>query len=139
VLIAIKPGGAGDLAAKQIVWKEKRALPEVPSPLFYQGRLYVVANGGIVSCYRAETGRLIYRQRLGAGGFFYASPVAADGKIYAASYNGVLAVFKAGDRFEVLARNDLREAIVATPALVDGKIYVRSENHLHAFADHTGD
>jgi outer membrane protein assembly factor BamB len=132
-MLAIRPGGTGEVAKDRVVWKEQHALPEVPSPLYYQGRLYVVTNGGIASCYDAQTGKMLYRRRLGAGGFFYASPVAANGNLYAASYNGVVVVFKAGDQGEVLARNDLGERIVATPALADGRIYVRTEGHLYAF------
>ena len=93
----------------------------------------MVTNGGIASCYDAQTGKMLYRHRLGAGGFFYASPVAASGNLYASSYNGVVVVFKAGEQGEVLARNDLGERIVATPALVDGRVYVRTEGHLYAF------
>ena len=132
-LLAIRPGDKGEVAKDRIVWKEKRALPEVPSPLSYRGRLYIVKNGGIASCYDTKTGKLLYRQRLGTGGFFYASPVAADGKVYAASYNGVVVVFTAGDQCRVLSRNQLGESIIATPALADGKIYVRTEAHLYAF------
>jgi outer membrane protein assembly factor BamB len=134
-MLAIRPGGKGEVAKDQVAWKEQHALPEVPSPLFYQGRLYVVTNGGIASCYDAQTGKMIYRQRLGTGGFFYASPVATNGNLYAASYNGVVAVFKAGDHCRVLARNNLGEQIVATPALVDGRVYVRTEGHLYAFGE----
>jgi outer membrane protein assembly factor BamB len=134
-MLAIRPGGAGEIPRDRVAWKEQHALPEVPSPLYYQGRLYVVTNGGIASCYAAQTGKLLNRRRLGAGGFFYASPVAANGNLYAASYNGVVVVFKAGDQLQVLARNDLGERIVATPALVDGRIYVRTEGHLYAFGE----
>jgi outer membrane protein assembly factor BamB len=134
-MVAIRPGGKGELAKDQVVWKEKGALPEVPSPLFYRDRLYLVKNGGIASCFDPKSGKLIYRERLGAGGFFYASPVAADGKIYMASFNGVLVVLSAGDQCRVLSRNRLGEPIVATPALADGKIYVRTEGHLYAFGE----
>lgn len=134
-MLAFHPGGKGEIPKEQIVWKEQRALPEVPSPIYYRGRLYVVANGGIASCFDAQTGKMLYRQRLGTSGFFYASPVAGDGNIYASSYNGVLVVFKAGDECRVLARNNLGEQIVATPALVDGRIYVRTEGHLYAFGE----
>jgi outer membrane protein assembly factor BamB len=133
-LVAVRPGGKGELTGDRVVWRERRALPEVPSPLYYQGRLYLVKNGGLVSCFDATTGKLLYRQRLGTGGFFYASPVAADGRVYAASYNGVVVVFQAGDRCQVLARNNLGENIVATPALADGRLYVRTEGNLYAFA-----
>jgi outer membrane protein assembly factor BamB len=134
-LVAIRPSGQGELAAKQVAWKERRALPEVPSPLCYQGKLYVVKNGGMASCFDAATGKLLYRQRLGADGFYYASPMAADGKIYVASYNGVVVVFQAGEQCRVLARNALGEGIVASPALVNGTLYVRTEGHLYAFAE----
>jgi outer membrane protein assembly factor BamB len=134
-MVAIRLGGAGDLSKQSLVWKEKRSLPEVPSPLYYRGRLYLVTNGGLASCFDATAGKLQYRQRLGAGGFFYASPVAGDGRLYAASYNGVVVVIQAGDSCRVLARNNLGEAIVATPALADGKLFVRTEGHLYAFAE----
>jgi outer membrane protein assembly factor BamB len=123
------------VAKDHVAWEEQHALPEVPSPLYYQGRLYVVTNGSIASCYDAQTGKMLYRQRLGAPGFFYASPVAANGNVYAASYNGIVVVFKADDHCQVLARNNLGEQIVATPALVDGRIYVRTEGHLYAFGE----
>ncbi len=131
-LLAVTPGGNGDIT-ERVAWREKGGVPEVPSPLFYRGRVYTVKDGGIVSCVDAATGKLKYRARLGAGGAYFASPVAGDGKIYAASRQGVVTVFAAGDTFQVLSRNDLEEPILATPALVHGKIYVRAENHLFAF------
>jgi outer membrane protein assembly factor BamB len=131
-LVAIKPVGQKDIV-KEVVWKERRALPEVPSPLYYQGRLYLVKDGGMMSCLDAKTGNLVYRKRLGAAGIYYASPVAAGKRIYAASRDGVVVVVGADDKGEVLAKNDLGESIVASPALVDGKLYIRTENHIFAF------
>jgi outer membrane protein assembly factor BamB len=132
-LLAIRPGGKGDITRTHVAWKEKKSLPEVPSPLAYRGHLYVVKTGGIVSCLEAKTGKLLYRERLGEGGSYYASPVAGDGKVYFASESGVVTVLKDGDKFEVLARNDLGEGVLATPALADGKVYVRTDRHLYAF------
>jgi outer membrane protein assembly factor BamB len=63
------------------------------------------------------------------------SHIAGDGKLYVASQHGVLVVFAVGDKLQVLARNDLGEAIQATPALVDGKIYLRREKRLYAFGE----
>jgi outer membrane protein assembly factor BamB len=74
-------------------------------------------------------------QRLGAPGHYVASPVAADGRIYAASEPGGVVVFRAGDTLEVLARNDLGESITATPAIADNKLYVRTSRNLWAFGD----
>lgn len=132
-LFAYRPDEDGRISSRGLVWKTDKALPESPSPLYYRGRLYTVKNGGIVSCYNAETGQLHFRERLGAAGSYYASPVAGDGKIYAASLDGVVVVFEAADELRVLARNDLGERLLATPALVNGTVYVRTVSRLYAF------
>ena len=123
-----EPGGPAE-----IVWQYTRGIPEVPSPLYYDGRVYLVKNGGMMTCLDGETGKELYRAGLGAGGPYYASPVAGDGKVYAASGRGVLTVLEAGDELKVLSQTDLKERIWATPALVDGKVYVRTTEHLYAF------
>jgi outer membrane protein assembly factor BamB len=133
-LLAVAPAGKGDITG-QVVWREKQAVPEVPSPLFYRGRVYLVKDGGIVTCVDAATGKVKYRQRLSAAGSYFSSPVAADGKIYAASRQGTVTVFAAGDSFTALSQLDLDEPIMATPALVDGKVYLRTDVHLYAFGD----
>jgi outer membrane protein assembly factor BamB len=101
--------------------------------LYYNGHLYTFQNGGIVFSRVAKTGELLYSGRLGAPGYYYSSPVAADNKIYIASEEGVVVVLDAGEQLKVLATNKLDGAILATPALADGNIYVRTENHLYAF------
>jgi outer membrane protein assembly factor BamB len=134
-LLAVRPGGAGDITASHVAWKKTRGLPYVPSPLFYEGRIYTVKNGGMASCFEAATGRELYlEERLGVMGDFYASPVAAAGRVYYASQKGTVAVVAAGDEFRVLARNDLGEPIFATPAIVAGRIYLRTAGHLYCFA-----
>ena len=107
---------------------------EVPSPLFYQGYVYMVKDGGIVSCLDAATGKLVYRQRLGGPGPYYSSPVAAQGRVYAASASGTVVVFAAGNESRVLAKNELSEPVYATPAIADDVIYIRTSDHLYAFA-----
>jgi outer membrane protein assembly factor BamB len=134
-LIAIKPGGRGVLPPDTVVWKETRGVAEVPSPLVYRGKVYMVTNGGILSVLRADSGALVYRERLGAPGLYFSSPVATGGRIYIGSGEGVLSVLTDADRLEVLARNDFGEPIVATPALADGHIYVRTARHLYAFGE----
>jgi outer membrane protein assembly factor BamB len=133
VMLAIKPGGEGDVTDTHVAWRQRRGMPELPSPLFYKGRLYLVKNGGIVTCVDPKTGKPVYRERLGAVGPYYASPVAADGKVYAASEAGVVSVFEAGDKFAEVAENDLGERLVATPAIVGDTLFVRTEKHLFAF------
>jgi outer membrane protein assembly factor BamB len=132
-LLAIKSGGAGDVTATHVLWKESKSVPEVPAPLYSGKRLYMVNNGGVVSCMDAASGKLLYRSRVGAGGAYFASPVMAGGKIYVTSGDGVISVIRDSDNLEVVAKNDLQEPIFATPAIVDGSVYVRTTSHLYAF------
>lgn len=132
---AVRLGGKGDVTTKNILWSESKGVPEVPSSLFYHKRLYLVKSGGLATCREPATGKLLFEERLGVVGGFFASPVASGGKIYAASDAGKVVVFEAKDTLNVLARNDLGEPIMATPAIVDGKIYVRTTGHLYAFGN----
>ncbi len=132
-VLAVRVGGKGDVTKSHVAWIESRGVPEVPSPLLYKDRLYFVKNGGIVISREAATGKTVFQGRLGAPGGYYASPVAAGGRIYAASDQGTVVVFEAKDTLQVLARNTLPEPIMATPAIVDGKLYVRTLTHLYAF------
>src|SRR6185503_19457831 len=134
-VMAVRPGNTGEVSQSNIAWSERRGVPGVPSPLYYKGFLYSFVNGGIVFCREAKTGKLIYSGRIGASGYYYSSPVAADDKVYIASAEGVVVVLDAGEELKVLARNQLDSPILATPALVDGKIYVRTEGHVYAFGN----
>jgi outer membrane protein assembly factor BamB len=135
VLLAVKPGGRGDVTATHVAWKFERGLPYVPSPLYYEGRVYLVKDGGMISCFDAKTGTPFYTQeRLRAQGSYYASPIAADGRIYFFSMGGKATVVKAGgDKPEVLYEADFKERIAGTPALVDNYIYIRTQTKLYAF------
>ena len=133
-LLALRPGGTGELSMAQIAWRKSRGLPYVPSPLYYDGRIFTVKSGGMVSCFEAKTGKELWlEERVGIIGDFYASPVAAAGKVYFAAQKGTVAVLAAGDTFRVLATNDLGEPIFATPAIVEGRIYLRTTGHLYCF------
>jgi len=132
-LQAIRLGGRGDVTDTHVLWAERTAVPEVPSPVFHDGRVYMVKNGGIVTCSDAKTGDRIYRRRLGASGVYFASIIGAKNCLYATSGKGVIVVFSPGDKLRVLSRNDLGEPIAATPAVADGSVYIRSESHLFAF------
>jgi len=132
-LIAIRPGT--DEEDAEIVWQHGRGVPECPSPLYHDGRVYIVKNGGLMTCLDAKSGAVKYFGRIKARGPRYASPVIGDGKIYLPSARGRITVVAAGDELKILAQNDLEERVMATPALVDGKIYVRTEKHLFAFGE----
>ena len=133
-MVAVKPGGSGDITDTHVAWEKKKGLPYVPSALLYRGSLYTVKDGGLMSCYDATTGETKYeQQRLGIEGSFYASPVAADGHIYLVNLNGKAGTIAAGDKLEVLWRADFGERIAATPAIVEDTLYVRTETKLFAF------
>lgn len=135
VMLAIKPGGAGDVTANNIAWKQTRGLPYVPSPLYYDGNVYIVKDGGMVSCFNAKTGDARYaEERLEAQGSYYASPVAADGRVFFTSLNGRVSVLKAGTpKPEIVHQADFKERISATMALVETNIYLRTQTKLYAF------
>ncbi len=135
VLVAVKPGGKGVLTESQIAWKQTRGLPYVPSPLFYNERVYLVRDGGMVSSFNARTGQPYYEQeRIEAIGSYYASPVAANGRIYLASLNGRVTVLLAGgEKPTIQHQADFNERISATPALVGNSLYLRTASALYAF------
>jgi outer membrane protein assembly factor BamB len=132
--LAVRPGGRGDVTATHVAWEQTRGLPYVPSPLCYEGRLYLVKNGGMLSCFEARTGKVLFQEeRLDAPGDYYASPVAAGGKVCVISQQGLAVVLKAADTLEILARNRLGEQVLATPAIVGEAIYIRTQKRLYAF------
>ncbi|MEN8203223.1 MAG: PQQ-binding-like beta-propeller repeat protein [Bacteroidota bacterium] len=130
---AFRLDGKGDITLSKLVWNEREHVPHVTSPLYYRDKVYMIKSGGILSCFRAESGDLLYSQRIGAAGAYFASPVAAGGKIYFTARNGVITVIEDGEELNILASNDLDEIISATPAIVDNKVYVRTDAGLYAF------
>jgi len=135
VLLAIQPGGHGNISQSHVAWKATRGLPYVPSPLFYDGRVYILRDGGLISSFDAKTGKAFYQQeRLEATDKYYASPVAADGHIYIVSVPGRLTIVKAGgDKPEILHQANFGERIFATPALAGSRLYLRTQTKLYAF------
>jgi outer membrane protein assembly factor BamB len=134
-LKAIRPGGKDDVSGSRVVWQLRRGIPEIPSPLFYRGRLYLVRDGGFVQGVRPADGEVIFEERVGVPGSYCASPVAANGRIYLSSHSGTVLVLDAtADKLRVLAANRLGEKIWATPALLGNALYLRTEEHLCAFS-----
>jgi len=116
------------------VWRYKKGLPSISTPLIYEGVLYLAKDSGILTTIDIANGEVLKRGRItGTDGQVYPSPVAADGKIFVTSSSGKIAVLKAGGEWEVLAINDLEEEIEATPAMDDGHIYVRTAEGLYCF------
>ena len=126
----------GDLTESHFMWRYQKALPNTPSPLLYDNVLYLMKEGGILTALDPATGDVLKQGRLrDAPGDYYASPVAADGKLYTISEEGKVSVLRAGREWEVLATNDLDDLCHATPAVADGKIYLRTRGMLYCFAN----
>jgi outer membrane protein assembly factor BamB len=132
-IFALRAPGTGDITDTHVVWKSKRGVPVVSSPLFYRGRVYMVQDGGRLTAFKAKNGEPLFEQeRIGADGEYFASPIAATGHVYLCSTRGTVTVISAADTLDVKARNNLGERIPATPAIADNKLYVRSASHLWA-------
>jgi outer membrane protein assembly factor BamB len=135
-VMSIKPGGRGDVTKTHVRWQNEKGAPSVASPLLHDGLLYLVKDGGMLTVYEADSGELLVdRERLGAEGDYYASPVAVDGKIYAISLRGVFICLKAGRTPSVLWKADFGEPIVTTPVVTGNTVYLRSQDHVWAFAE----
>ena len=133
-MLAIRLGGSGDMTDKAIRWKYQRSVPQLPSPLLYQGVLYMVNDNGIVTTLNPDTGAVIKQGRLtGAPGPVFASPVAADGHIFFTTEAGAVVVVTPGGDLAVKSVNALNEEAYATPAIADGRLYVRTTQALYAF------
>ncbi len=78
---------------------------------------------------------MLYRGKLNAAGAYFSSPIAARGRIYLASRNGIVTVIDSGDNLKIRAKNNLGELITATPAVVDNKLYLRTYKALYAFGE----
>jgi outer membrane protein assembly factor BamB len=103
----------------------------MPTPIVLGENLYVPSDNGVVAVFDARTGEERFRARIEGGGTFSASVVAADGRLYFASEDGDVFVLKAGNSYELLARNSMGEVCMATPAISDGLLIVRTKGHLY--------
>ena len=139
-IFVVKPDAAGDLTLPAgetsnagVAWSKNARGPYMPTPLAYQGVLYVLANNGLFDAIDLQTGKDIYRQRLpNVGNGFSASPVAADGKIYLSNEDGEMLVVGAGQTFSHIATNSMGDLLMATPALSESVMYVRTATGLVA-------
>src|SRR5262249_51566546 len=108
-----------------VAWRNRRGKSFIPSPLAYQGHIYIADDRGIVTCLDAVTGKQAWKERLGEQ--YHASPVAGDGKVYFTSKEGVIRVVAAGPEFRLLAANDMGEPVIASPAISGGEIFIRGQ------------
>ena len=133
-LLALPLSATGDISQSDaIVWRMDRATPYIPSPLSYDGMLYFTqSNQAILSCVDGQTGtRIIDRTRLDGLSNIYASPVAAEGRIYFTGRDGTTLVLQRSKQLKVLARNDLDDEFDASPALAGNDLFLRGSGSLY--------
>jgi outer membrane protein assembly factor BamB len=141
-IYAVKAGASGDISLPKgatsspaIAWSNDREGTYIPTPLLYRDILYTLNSNGILIAYNAITGERLYRTRVGGGGAFAASPIAADGRLYFASEDGEVFVVAAGPEYVELGKHSMNEVIMATPAISDGLIIVRTLGHLYGLGE----
>jgi outer membrane protein assembly factor BamB len=130
-MIAVKLGGKGDVSRTNLVWEKNkaRATPYVPTNLARNGHLYTINDDGWAVCYETKTGKEAWRAKL--PGPVSGSPILVDGKVFAVTERGEVAVYDAKPTgFKLLARNSFGELSYSTPAVADGKLYIRGSKHL---------
>ena len=130
---AVRTAGKGDVTKTHIAWEQTKGVPALSSFLYVEPHLYAVTDAGVATCYEAETGKIVWQQRI--GGKHSASPVYADGNIYFLSEEGESVVIKAGPKFELVARNSVGEKCQASMAISQGQIFIRSEKHLFCIGE----
>ena len=133
LLLAVKPGGRGNVTHTHVVWEFNKGIPEVPSPILLENFIYMISNGGVLTCVGTEKGKMIYRKRIGGLGQYVASPVVAGKNLILISEEGLVSVVRTGKDFELLGQLHLKEKIRVTPALGINNRYLRTESHLWAF------
>ncbi len=128
-LLAVRPGGSGELPVSRVVWRYEKGTPDTPCPVVERGLLFTVSDDGIARAFDAKTGKLHWTQRL--GGDFKASPLAADGRIYFLNTSGLCTVVSANTSFEMLAENQLDDSTLASPAAAAGQLFIRGRQRLY--------
>ncbi len=132
-VVAVRPGGEGNLTNTNILWRYRKGIPYVPSPLIYNDVVFMVKNGGILTTLDANSGEVIRQARLRDLGNYYASPIAAAGHVYLASERGIVTVVTARGDWEIVSSHDFGEQIMATPAIRGNEIFIRTEETLYCF------
>jgi outer membrane protein assembly factor BamB len=137
-VVAIRPGGRGDITQSHKAWQFSRG-PDVPSPVSDGTHLFLVTDNGIVYTLDLKTGAVVWGPTRLKAGTYSASPVIADGRVYATNEDGVTSVFGAGPKFELLAENALHDYTLSSPAISEGQIFIRTAQHLFAIGQRRPD
>lgn len=127
--LAVRPDGKGDVTSTHVDWKSNKGASSRTSPLYLDGRLYVIGEKGVLTCLDSRDGSVLWQER--PGGNFCASPTYADGKLYLFGEDGKSVVGKPGAAWKELAVNKLDEGCMATPAISGKALFVRTKTHLY--------
>lgn len=133
-IMAVRGGGRGDVTETHLLWKHQTKYTDhIVSPFVHDGRMLLLKGGGITTVFETSKGESLRdAKRIPNGGDYFASPIYGDGKIYAAGENGVVVVLRDSPDYEVLAKNDMGDSIVGTPAIADGRLFIRTREKLLA-------
>jgi len=133
---ASRSGTSVDLKEPEELYRVTRsAVPHVTTPLAYEGRLYLWADIGIVTCVELKTGKRLWQKRI--GGNYFASPICVGGRLVGVDVDGLAVVLEAGEKYNELGRTSLGQATHATPAVANGLIFFRTEGRLRALRGET--
>ncbi len=128
-VLAVRPGGSGDVTESHVVWRSKRNTPKKPSLVLAKELLFMIDDGGVAGCIDPRTGDEIWRERV--GGNYSASPLFAEDRLYLFSEEGKTTVIDASRTFRVLATNELSDGFMASPAVTGKALILRSKSALY--------
>ncbi|MCA9158315.1 MAG: PQQ-like beta-propeller repeat protein [Planctomycetales bacterium] len=131
-LLAIRADGSGNITHSHIAWEARKGTAYVPSPVFHGGKLFVISDDGIATCFDAANGRMLHKVRI--GGNFSASPILANGFLYVVDEQGTTVVIRAEESLEIVARNELGNGGMASLTICNSRIYVRASDRLYCIA-----
>jgi outer membrane protein assembly factor BamB len=129
MFLCVRADGEGDVTNTNVVWQIARAIPNVPSPLFYNSRIYAITDAGILTCRDAMAGEVLWRKQLREAVF--ASPVAVAGHVYFSTESGKTFVFRDAPQMTLVSENRLDGSIYASPAICQGQLLIRSDESLY--------
>ena len=132
-LWAVRADGTGDVSETHVDWRQKQQIPAMSSPVLSDGRIYVISDGGVASCFDTASGELIWRERI--PGKYSASPLLANGRIYFCSQEGRTTVIEDAAEYKELAANQLDGMHMASPAVTGEDLILRTDTHLYRIGD----
>ena len=127
---AVDPNGRGDISETHVKWMVEEEVPQIPTPVIVEGKMYMVHDRGMVTCLDALTGNVLWKEKL--RGNFNASPIYAAGNIYFFNVKGDCTIVKPGNDFQKIAENSIGETVKAVPAFVANRMILRTDRYLYA-------